>query len=105
MAYDVRLAPPAIEDLCELERSGYGRKARELLTVLEEEPLRNPPKYKKLSGDMKGKFSRRINAEHRLVYEVLPSKDEKYEGEVRVHRMRTHYKGIIPAIFFGSLIF
>ena len=98
--YEVVLVPKAKEDLDELKRSGYGRKAKELLTVLEEDPFRNPPKYKQLGGNMKGLFSRRINIEHRLVYEVLPSTDEKYQGRVKVHRMRTHYKGMIPIFFF-----
>jgi len=98
--YEVVLVPKAKEDLDELERSGYGRKARELLIILEEDPFRSPPKYKQLSGNMKGMFSRRINIEHRIVYEVLPPVDDRYQGRVKVYRMRTHYKGIIPIIFF-----
>ena len=98
--YEVMLTPKAKEDLNELERGGYGRKARELLTILEEDTFKSPPKYKQLSGNMKGMFSRRINVEHRIVYEILPAVDERYRGRVKVHRMRTHYKGIIPAFFF-----
>jgi Txe/YoeB family toxin of Txe-Axe toxin-antitoxin module len=45
-------------------------------------------------------FSRRINVEHRIVYEILPPTDERYQGRVKVHRMRTHYKGVIPPFFF-----
>ena len=98
--YEVVLVPKAKEDLDELERSGYGRKARELLTILEEDPFRSLPKYKQLSGSMKGMFSRRINVEHRSVYEILPPADERYQGRVKVLRMRTHYEGIIPILFF-----
>ena len=98
--YEVVLTPKAKEDLDELERGGYGRKARALLTILEEDPFKNPPKYKQLGSNMKGMFSRRINIEHRLVYEVLPPVSEQYQGRVKVHRMRTHYKGIIPMFFF-----
>jgi len=100
VTYEVLLSPQAKEDLRELDRNGYGRKARELLNILKEDPFRNPPKYKQLSGNMKGMFSRRINVEHRIVYEVTPSDDKKYQGTVTVHRMRTHYKGVIPAFFF-----
>jgi Txe/YoeB family toxin of toxin-antitoxin system len=98
--YEVVLVPKAKEDLDELERSGYGRKARELLAILEEDPFKNPPKFKQLGGNMKGMFSRRIKVEHRLVYEVLPPVNEQYQGRVKVHRMRTHYKGVIPLLFF-----
>jgi len=100
VTYEVLLSPQAKEDLYELDRSGYGRKAREVLNILKEDPFRNPPKYKQLSGTMKGMFSRRINLEHRIVYEVAPSEDKEYKGIVTVHRMRTHYKGIIPILFF-----
>ncbi|MCL2147810.1 MAG: Txe/YoeB family addiction module toxin [Methanomassiliicoccaceae archaeon] len=95
--YEMVLVPKAKG---ELERSGYGRKARKLLSILEEDPFRSPPKYKRLGGNMKGLFSRRISVEHRIVYEVMPPIDDRYQGRVKVHRMRTHYKGIIPVLFF-----
>jgi Txe/YoeB family toxin of toxin-antitoxin system len=98
--YEVFLTPKAKKDLDELDRGGYGKKARELLTILEEDPFRNPPRYKELGGSMKGTFSRRISLEHRLVYDVLPPDDGRHQGKVIIHRMRTHYKGIIPAFFF-----
>jgi len=98
--YEVFLTPKAAEDLDELDRCGYGRKARELLAILEDDPFRDPPRYKQLSGNMKGLFSRRINVEHRLVYEILPSENVEFQGKIVVYRMRTHYEGIIPSIFF-----
>ncbi|MDR1690310.1 MAG: Txe/YoeB family addiction module toxin [Candidatus Methanoplasma sp.] len=100
MTYEVHLTPLALKDLEELGRCGYGHKARELLTILENDPFQEPPRYKRLSGDLKGAFSRRINVEHRLVYEVMPPDDSGYQGKVIVYRMRTHYKGMIPVIFF-----
>jgi len=100
VTYEVFLTPKAQKDLEELDRSGYGQKARELLTILEKDPFQNPPRYKQLGGGMKGTFSRRISLEHRLVYDVMPPDDDKYKGKVIVHRMRTHYKGILPAFFF-----
>jgi Txe/YoeB family toxin of toxin-antitoxin system len=105
VAYEVYLTPKAKKDLVELDRAGYGQKARDLLNILVENPFQYPPAYEKLSGRKKGSYSRRINAEHRLIYDVKPSDDEQYQGMVVVHRMRTHYKGMNSAIFFGSLIF
>jgi len=105
VVYEVYLTPKARKDLIDLDSAGYGQKATALLNILAENPFQNPPTYEKLSGKKKGTYSRRINAEHRLVYEVRPSEDENFQGMVVVIRMRTHYKGIIPVIIFGSLIF
>ena len=58
-----------------------------LLDILEAEPLQNPPPYEKLVGDLKGAYSRRINIQHRLVYEIL-----RKEKIVRILRMWTHYE-------------
>ena len=90
------LARKAEEDQADLIKMGYGKRIKELIKVLEEDPFMDPPRYKKLTGEMKGMFSRRINIEHRLVYEVLPAEDEEFRGIVKVVRMKTHYKGIIP---------
>jgi len=100
LVYKVILSRQAQKDLEDLDRSGYGDKARELLDILINDPFQYPPKYKKLRGEVEGAFSRRISAEHRLVYDVLPSDNDEFQGVVRVHRLRTHYKGIIPAFFF-----
>jgi len=100
VTYEVLLTTKALKDLEELDRCGYGQKARELLAILENDPFQNPPKYKKLIGNIRGSFSRRINVEHRLVYDVVPPDSEEFQGKVIVQRMRTHYKGIIPALFF-----
>ncbi|MEH2048846.1 Txe/YoeB family addiction module toxin [Nostoc sp.] len=62
-------------------------KAEELLTVLEENPFQNPPPYEKLVGDLSGAYSRRINIQHQLVYEVIES-----EQVVKIIRMWTHYE-------------
>ncbi|MCL2890496.1 MAG: Txe/YoeB family addiction module toxin [Methanomassiliicoccaceae archaeon] len=100
LVYKVILAKQAQKDLEELDRCGYGDKARELLDLLMTDPFRYPPKYKKLRGEVEGSFSRRINAEHRLVYDVLPSEKDEFRGVVMVHMLRTRYKGIIPSFFF-----
>lgn len=77
----------AQKDAKKLASSGLRRKAEELLEVIAADPFANPPRYEKLVGDLAGCYSRRINIQHRLVYEVL---DE--EHVVHVLRMWTHYE-------------
>ena len=77
----------AQKDAKKLASSGLRRKAEELLEVITADPFANPPRYEKLVGDLAGCYSRRINIQHRLVYEVL---DE--EHAVHVLRMWTHYE-------------
>jgi len=67
--------------------SGLKEKAEDLLAVVEANPYQNPPPYEKLVGDLAGTYSRRINMQHRLVYQVL---EEKYV--VKVLRLWTHYE-------------
>jgi len=69
------------------EKSRSLENAEKLLDVLRANPFQNPPPYEKLVGDLEGVFSRRINIQHRLIYQ--PNKKEKV---VRVLRMRTHYE-------------
>ena len=99
MNYEVLLSKKAKEDREELTKQGYGEKTEELIEILKNDPFQNPPNYKRLTGEMKGLFSRRINREHRLVYEIVPAEDEKFKGTVNIIRMKTHYKGIIPLFF------
>lgn len=77
----------ARRDARKLANSGLKRKAQELLTVIAEDPYRNPPPFEKLVGDLNGALSRRINIQHRLVYQVL---DE--DRTVKVLRMWSHYE-------------
>ena len=76
----------AQKDARKLASSGLKDKAEELLRVLENDPFQNPPPYEKLVGDLAGAYSRRINIQHRLVYQVL----EK-EKAIKVLRLWTHY--------------
>ena len=66
--------------------AGHKQKAQELLAILAGDPFQNPPSYEKLVGDLAGAYSRRINIQHRLVYEVFIQ-----EKTVRVLRMWSHY--------------
>jgi Txe/YoeB family toxin of toxin-antitoxin system len=59
----------------------------EIIRVLEENPYKNPPKYEKLAGSLKGLYSRRINKQHRLVYKIF-----EQEGVVKIISMWTHYE-------------
>ncbi len=58
-------------DARKLESSGLKTKAQQLLTILQSDPWQNPPPFEKLVGDLSGAYSRRINIQHRLVYQVL----------------------------------
>lgn len=79
-------AKHALKDAKKLAAASLKGKAQELLEVLAADPFQNPPPYEKLVGDLEGAYSRRINIQHRLVYEVF-----KKERAVRVLRMWTHY--------------
>ena len=85
--WSVVFAKHALKDARKLAAAGLKQKAQELLEVLAGDPFQNPPPYEKLVGDLEGAYSRRINIQHRLVYEVF-----KKERTVRVLRMWTHYE-------------
>ncbi|EGI76015.1 Txe/YoeB family addiction module toxin [Hylemonella gracilis] len=87
MSWQVVFARHAQKDAKKLAAAGLKPKAQELLALLAQDPFQNPPPYEKLVGDLAGAYSRRINIQHRLVYEVLPK-----ERAVRVLRMWTHYE-------------
>lgn len=87
MNWQVVFAKHALKDAKKLVASGLKPKALDLLAILEHDPFQNPPSYEKLVGDLAGAYSRRINIQHRLVYEVFPQ-----TRTVRVLRMWTHYE-------------
>jgi len=77
----------AQKDARKLLSSGLKDKAEQLLDILREDPYRTPPPFEKLVGDLSGAYSRRINIQHRLVYQILEE-----ERVVKVIRMWTHYE-------------
>lgn len=77
----------AQKDAKKIAQSGLKPQAERLLEILKEDPYRKPPPYEKLQGDLAGACSRRINIQHRLVYQVLDA-----EMTVKVLRMWTHYE-------------
>ena len=85
--WEIVYATHAIKDSQKIAESGLKEKAKQLIEILKVDPFKNPPPYEKLIGDLIGAYSRRINIQHRLVYEVL----EK-EKIVRVLRMWSHYE-------------
>ena len=87
MNWTIVYARQAMKDAQKLAASGLKPKAQELLALLADDPFQKPPPFEKLVGDLAGAYSRRINIQHRLVYEVFP--DEK---TVRVLRMWAHYE-------------
>ncbi|SMB25765.1 Addiction module toxin, Txe/YoeB family [Sterolibacterium denitrificans] len=87
MTWRVVFTKQAQKDARNLASAGLKEKAQTLLAVVAEDPFRNPPPYEKLVGDLAGAYSRRINIQHRLVYEVMQA-----EHTVKVLRMWTHYE-------------
>ena len=88
----------AVKDIKNLKSAGLDRKAKELIEILRENPFMNPPPYEGLVGNLKGFFSRRINIQHRLIYQVYADRivinDIEYEGIIKIVRMWTHYERI-----------
>ena len=87
MTWNLVYSKYALVDAKKLSAAGLKNKAQALLDILEGDPLKNPPPYEKLVGDLRGAYSRRINIQHRLVYEIF-----RKEKTVRILRMWSHYE-------------
>ncbi|MGE3298179.1 MAG: Txe/YoeB family addiction module toxin [Porticoccaceae bacterium] len=87
MTWQLIYTKQAQKDAQKLASSGLKEKAKELLKIVESNPYQNPPPYEKLVGDLASAYSRRINIQHRLVYQVLET-----EHVVKVLRLWTHYE-------------
>ncbi|MGZ6220602.1 MAG: Txe/YoeB family addiction module toxin [Syntrophales bacterium] len=87
MSWEIVYAKQALKDARKLAENGLKQKAQAILAIFADDPFQNPPPYEKLVGDLSGAYSRRINIQHRLVYEVFIK-----EKVVRVLRMWTHYE-------------
>jgi Txe/YoeB family toxin of toxin-antitoxin system len=82
-----------------LEQAKLDEAAQRLLRILAKNPYQSPPEFKKLQGNLKDSFSRRINKQHRIVYDILPNDEglsdengDAYDGIVKIIRMWTHYE-------------
>lgn len=87
MTWAVVYTKQAQKDAKKLAASGLKPKTQELLAIIAEDPYRKPPPFEKLVGDLVGAYSRRINIQHRLVYQVLDS-----DHVVKVLRLWSHYE-------------
>jgi Txe/YoeB family toxin of toxin-antitoxin system len=85
--YRLAFTKQAQKDARKLASAGLKSKAQLLLDILSDDPFKNPPPFEKLIGDLAGAYSRRINIQHRLVYQVLTA-----ERVVKVLRLWTHYE-------------
>lgn len=87
MSWDIVYTKQAQKDAKKFTNLSLKKKAISLLEVIKENPNQNPPPYEKLVGDLSGLYSRRINIQHRLVYQVIEE-----ENTVKVLRLWTHYE-------------
>ena len=93
--YRIVYTKQAVKDIKNLKSCGLDTKAKELIDIVKEDPFHTPPIYEKLVGNLTGYYSRRINIQHRLVYQVYKEKTmfhgTEYQGTVKIIRMWTHY--------------
>ena len=87
VAWNLVYSKYALKDAKKISAAGLKDKTLTLLEILKADPFQNPPPYEKLVGDLQGAYSRRINIQHRLVYEIF-----RKEKTVRILRMWTHYE-------------
>ena len=87
MSWRVVYTRHAQKDAQKIAQGNHKKKTLKLISILERDPFQNPPQFEKLVGDLEGAYSRRINIQHRLVYQVLAE-----ERVVKVLRMWTHYE-------------
>ncbi|MDO5397000.1 MAG: Txe/YoeB family addiction module toxin [bacterium] len=83
--YKIVYTKKAYKDIPKLKSASLNSQAKKLIDVIRENPFQNPPPYEKLVGDMSGLYSRRINKQHRLVYEVI-------DDTIKIISMWTHYE-------------
>lgn len=86
--YKIVYRKQVLKDIPKIKSNGLNGKVQKLIEVIKENPFQNPPPYEKLVGDLQGAYSRRINIQHRLVYQI-------YEEEkiIKVISIRSHYEG------------
>lgn len=96
--YVIRFSKQADKDKKLLKGAGLVLKAKKLLDIIRENPFQNPPPYEGLVGNLNGYYSRRINIQHRLVYQVYNEPvvidGVQYEGTIKIVRMWSHYDAV-----------
>ena len=86
MSYKLVFTRHALKDAKKISKSGLKKKVEKLFEIIKEAPFKDYPPYEKLIGDLSGAYSRRINIQHRLVYEVIEE-----QKTIKVLRMWSHY--------------
>lgn len=98
MSYKIVYDRQAVKDIKNLKSAGLDGKAKALINIIREDPFQNPPRYEALVGNLSGLFSRRINIQHRIVYQVyqqhITEDGVEFDGIIKVIRMWTHYEKI-----------
>ena len=96
--YKIVFTKQALNDLEKLKKAGISANAKKLVDVIRENPYQNPPRFEKLVGKLDGLLSRRINIQHRLVYQVFTETftegETDYQGIIKIVRMWTHYDDV-----------
>ena len=96
--YRIVFTKQAEKDLKNIKSVGLGSKAKKLADIIRENPYQTPPGYEKLVGNLTGAYSRRINIQHRLVYQVYNEPvvidGKEYEGTIKIVRMWSHYDAV-----------
>ena len=87
--YKIEYHKKAVKEISKLKENKLDIKAKKLIELIKENPYQTPPPYEKLTGDLKGLYSRRINIQHRLIYKV--NEDEKV---VKILSLWSHYENI-----------
>ena len=96
--YLIKYDKQAVKDIKNLKSAKLDSKAKQLIEIIRKDPLQNPPPFEALVGNLSGLYSRRINIQHRLVYEIFNEEvsdgETIYEGIVKIIRMWTHYEDV-----------
>jgi Txe/YoeB family toxin of toxin-antitoxin system len=94
--YRIIYTKQAAKDIKNLKSCGLDKKAKGLIEIMKKNPFQNPPPYEKLVGNLQGYYSRRINIQHRIVFQIIEEpntyEDIDYEGYVKIIRMWAHYE-------------
>lgn len=87
--YKIEYHKKAVKEIQKLKESNLDTKAKKLIDLIKENPYQTPPPYEKLTGDLKGLYSRRINIQHRLLYKV-----EEDKKVIKILSLWSHYESI-----------
>lgn len=96
--YRIVYEKQAVKDIKNLKSAKLDKRAKELIEIIRENLLQSPPLYEGLVGNLQGFYSRRINIQHRLVYQIYSEAVEidsvEYQGTIKIIRMWSHYDGM-----------